>query len=198
MAEQEEYPYPRRGEMYDASDEGEEEAALANDPASARLRYKARTMIGATGSRHLGHRRRASLAGSSLGLPASMLSHLEGVAEGDEGRARTVTRRRVVDTSDLRQCAILQTRLKEIKTYPEMATFQADSLGRDDLDGGSDGGFGSASRKAALMSVPGMATQSTRSMFIFSEENFIRKYAKIIIEWGYPFMVLMFVGGEEG
>ena len=25
-----------------------------------------------------------------------------------------------------------------------------------------------------------------RSLFIFSEENFIRKYAKIIIEWGYP------------
>jgi len=27
---------------------------------------------------------------------------------------------------------------------------------------------------------------SERSLFIFSEENFIRKYAKIIIEWGYP------------
>jgi len=25
-----------------------------------------------------------------------------------------------------------------------------------------------------------------RSLFIFSEENFVRKYAKIIIEWGYP------------
>jgi len=30
------------------------------------------------------------------------------------------------------------------------------------------------------------ATLSERSLFIFSEENFIRKYAKIIIEWGYP------------
>ena len=87
--------------------------------ASARLRYKARTMIGATGSRHLDQRRRASLASGSMGLPASMLSHLEGVAEGDERRARPVMRRRVVDTSDLRTCAILQTRLKEIKTYPE-------------------------------------------------------------------------------
>jgi len=27
---------------------------------------------------------------------------------------------------------------------------------------------------------------ANRSLFIFSEENFIRKYAKIIIEWGYP------------
>ena len=30
------------------------------------------------------------------------------------------------------------------------------------------------------------ATLGERSLFIFSEENFIRKYAKIIIEWGYP------------
>ncbi|KAL8602090.1 hypothetical protein ACOMHN_007360 [Nucella lapillus] len=88
--------------------------------ASARLRYKARTMIGATGSRHLGQRRRASLASSSLGLSPTMLSHLESVSETSETRSRPATRRRVVDTSDLRTCAILQTRLKEIKTpYPE-------------------------------------------------------------------------------
>ena len=30
------------------------------------------------------------------------------------------------------------------------------------------------------------ASLRERSLFIFSEENFIRKYAKIIIEWGYP------------
>lgn len=30
------------------------------------------------------------------------------------------------------------------------------------------------------------AALSKRSLFIFSEENFIRKYAKLIIEWGYP------------
>ena len=29
------------------------------------------------------------------------------------------------------------------------------------------------------------ALLANRSLFIFSEENFIRKYAKIIIEWGY-------------
>jgi hypothetical protein len=28
---------------------------------------------------------------------------------------------------------------------------------------------------------------NTRALFIFSDENLIRKYAKIIIEWGYPF-----------
>jgi len=27
---------------------------------------------------------------------------------------------------------------------------------------------------------------TNRSLFVFSEHNFVRKYAKIIIEWGYP------------
>jgi len=35
------------------------------------------------------------------------------------------------------------------------------------------------------------ASLSERSLFIFSEENFIRKYAKIIIEWGNPFSVCL-------
>jgi len=35
------------------------------------------------------------------------------------------------------------------------------------------------------------ASLSERSLFIFSEENFIRKYAKIIIEWGYPLPLLL-------
>lgn len=39
-------------------------------------------------------------------------------------------------------------------------------------------------RVKKLLSLPG---QNTRSLFIFSEENIIRKYARIIIEWGYPF-----------
>jgi len=30
---------------------------------------------------------------------------------------------------------------------------------------------------------------SNRSLFIFSEHNFVRKYAKIIIEWGYPLCI---------
>ncbi len=39
-------------------------------------------------------------------------------------------------------------------------------------------------RLCELLSIPG---SNTRSMFIFSEENFIRRYARMIIEWGYPF-----------
>jgi hypothetical protein len=29
--------------------------------------------------------------------------------------------------------------------------------------------------------------ETSRSLFIFSEENIVRKYARMIIEWGYPF-----------
>lgn len=28
---------------------------------------------------------------------------------------------------------------------------------------------------------------TSRSLFVFGEENFVRKYARMIIEWGYPF-----------
>jgi hypothetical protein len=34
--------------------------------------------------------------------------------------------------------------------------------------------------------------QSTRALFIFSDENIVRKYAKLIIEWGpFEYMVLL-------
>jgi hypothetical protein len=32
-----------------------------------------------------------------------------------------------------------------------------------------------------------LPSENTRSLFIFSEENIVRKYAQLIIEWGYPF-----------
>lgn len=41
-------------------------------------------------------------------------------------------------------------------------------------------------RVKKFLSLPG---ENTRSLFIFSEENIIRKYARIIIEWGYPFLI---------
>lgn len=37
-----------------------------------------------------------------------------------------------------------------------------------------------------LLSLPSI---NTRSLFIFSEENLIRKYARMIIEWGYPLKI---------
>ncbi|XP_064616955.1 voltage-dependent calcium channel type A subunit alpha-1-like [Liolophura sinensis] len=164
------------------------DTVTSDEEATNRLRYKARTMIGAAGSRHMSQRRRASLATTTL--HPSYLSHLEQVAEGREsGRRPAAPRRRAVDTSDYRTCAILQTRLKTMKHYPEISTFSSDGCGRDDADytTGADGSLRHVARKAANLSLPGVGPASTRSLFIFSEENFIRKYAKIIIEWGYPF-----------
>lgn len=67
-----------------------------------------------------------------------------------------------------------------------MNTFSADTGGRDDGDYTHDGSLQFVAKKAATVSLPGMGSSTNRSLFIFSEENFIRKYAKIIIEWGYP------------
>ena len=162
-------------------------------PASARLRYKARTMIGATGSRHIAQRRRASLA--TPAASPSMFSTLHQLAEEDEeGPKLPAVRRRAVDTSDYRTCAILQTRLKNVKHYPEMATFTVGGSGQDDRDynGPYDGNIRHVAKRAATLSLPGTLGSNSRSLFIFSEENFIRKYAKIIIEWGpFEYMVLL-------
>ena len=66
----------------------------------------------------------------------------------------------------------------------------------DDMGGmgsGGNGGAGAdssltgAARRATRLQLPGMGRSNTRSLFIFSEDNFIRKYAQIIIEGGYPF-----------
>lgn len=31
---------------------------------------------------------------------------------------------------------------------------------------------------------------NNRSLFIFSDDNVLRKYARMIIEWGYPFFII--------
>lgn len=47
-------------------------------------------------------------------------------------------------------------------------------------------------RRTLSMGLPGLGNTPTRSLCIFSEENIIRKYAKIIIEWGpFEYMVLL-------
>ena len=78
------------------------------------------------------------------------------------------------------------------------AQLSADSeLGGDDVgDRGGGGGraaggrsdsLGGAARRTTRLHLPGMSQSNTRSLFIFSDDNFIRKYAQLIIEWGYPF-----------
>ena len=72
-----------------------------------------------------------------------------------------------------------------------MASFTGMNRDGDDMTGPVDGTLGQATSRAAHLSLPGFGNSNTRSLFIFSEENFIRKYAKIIIEWGYPFSVFI-------
>src|SRR6218665_2730396 len=79
--------------------------------------------------------------------------------------------------------------------------FRMTNLSGVDLDGTNDGGrtepgriketsLPGLAKKTTRLQLPGLgsgsARSSSRSLFIFSEENFIRKYAQIIIEWGYP------------
>jgi len=64
-----------------------------------------------------------------------------------------------------------------------------DSEMADDLTGGRNArtdSLSGAARKTTRLHLPGMSQTNTRSLFIFSDDNFIRKYAQIIIEWGYP------------
>jgi len=71
------------------------------------------------------------------------------------------------------------------------AQMSADSELGDDMHGGRTAGartdsLGGAAKRTTRLQLPGMTQSNTRSLFIFSEDNFIRKYAQIIIEWGYP------------
>ncbi|CAC5382662.1 CACNA1B [Mytilus coruscus] len=80
----------------------------------------------------------------------------------------------------------------EIEHDPRMATFTVGGGGQEDGDGPYDGNIRHVAKKAANLSLPGTLGSNSRSLFIFSEENFIRKYAKIIIEWGpFEYMVLL-------
>ncbi|XP_074655928.1 voltage-dependent calcium channel type A subunit alpha-1-like [Tubulanus polymorphus] len=150
-------------------------------------------MIGAAGSRHVSQRRRSSLAS----LPPTSLNlfrqNLGGIAEGDEEQVKlpSIPRRRAVDRSDYRTCALLQQQLKNIKTYPEMANLTADGHAGDGSNM-QDNSLRSVAKKNATLSLPGLGVNGNRSLFIFSEENCVRKYAKIIIEWGpFEYMVLL-------
>ena len=76
-----------------------------------------------------------------------------------------------------------------------MANLSADSGGMDEMGrvNSQDNSLQSVARRATNLSLPGLGAANTRSLFIFSEENFIRKYAKTIIEWGYPFCIHLWV-----
>ncbi|CAH1786622.1 unnamed protein product [Owenia fusiformis] len=77
-----------------------------------------------------------------------------------------------------------------MEAFARMANFSADSSGGDER-GSKENSLRNLTKRATNLSLPGLAG-NTRSLWIFSEENFIRKYAKIIIEWGpFEYMVLL-------
>ena len=87
-------------------------------------------MIGATGSRHMSARRRSSAAAGIspshmlLGSRSSGLGSLSEAGDGSTGSARQpVARRRAVDTSDLRSCALVQTKMKTWKKLSRVSIF---------------------------------------------------------------------------
>lgn len=53
---------------------------------------------------------------------------------------------------------------------------------------GGDSSLRNVAKRSNHVSLPGLSGAASRSLFIFSEENCIRKNAKLIIEWGYPFL----------
>ncbi|VDP65401.1 unnamed protein product [Echinostoma caproni] len=54
-------------------------------------------------------------------------------------------------------------------------------------DTSRDTSMRSLAKRTLHIGLPGLQPASHKALFLFSEENAIRKYSKIIIEWGYPF-----------
>ncbi len=81
-------------------------------------------------------------------------------------------------------------KLRYFSLFYRMAGLSADSGGGDDGPrlGSQENSLRNVAKRSHQLSLPGMGATNTRSLFIFSEENFIRKYARLIIEWGYPFL----------
>ena len=76
-------------------------------------------------------------------------------------------------------------------SFTRMANLTSDQGGCDDMGrraDSPDASLRNIAKRATNISLPGIAAANTRSLFIFSDENFIRKYAKLIIEWGYPLL----------
>ena len=53
-------------------------------------------------------------------------------------------------------------------------------------DSGQEMTLKSATKNIRNITLPGLDRSRTRSLFVFGEDNSVRKYAKMIVEWGYP------------
>ncbi|XP_070531534.1 voltage-dependent calcium channel type A subunit alpha-1-like isoform X2 [Ptychodera flava] len=153
-------------------------------------------------------RRRGSLTGSPRSSQLSLEGEYEQTArvrgrtpEGSPTQDRPRTYRRNADVS-IRDTALAAERLKQrstdklnhIQRENEMATFayggQEESV--DGIPQGQETTTGSRSSIARKQYDGEKKVPRTRSLFIFSEDNFIRKYAKKITEWPpFEYLVLM-------
>uniref|UniRef100_A0A915L855 Uncharacterized protein n=1 Tax=Romanomermis culicivorax TaxID=13658 RepID=A0A915L855_ROMCU len=79
----------------------------------------------------------------------------------------------------------------EISRLARLTSEDGKQSSKDGVIGGASGApFGNAERKitgAALSGVP-FKEKGPSSLFIFSSDNFVRRYASNLIEWPYPFL----------
>uniref|UniRef100_F1KW20 Voltage-dependent P/Q-type calcium channel subunit alpha-1A n=1 Tax=Ascaris suum TaxID=6253 RepID=F1KW20_ASCSU len=114
-------------------------------------------------------------------------------AEGEDGYGGP-HRRRVVDVSDHKTCALLVTKIKEAQRN------QSPSLAAEEArkeQNRADGGFGIATGRRPPLTSSSSKEKGPSSLFIFSEDNIVRRNAKTIIEWGpFEYFILLTIIGN--
>ncbi|XP_023217399.1 voltage-dependent calcium channel type A subunit alpha-1-like isoform X2 [Centruroides sculpturatus] len=161
-------------------------------------------MIGAAGSRHMNSRRRGSSPNISplfYHSAKSPLSQHKEESEDGEGRLSVpempmgvrLNRRRAVDTSDHKTCALLQTKLKGLKLEDiALTALNAEAAGLGEAGIFSD--YGSLRKREIFHSEMARKRgqqlkrgEGPSSLFLLSDKNIVRRCTKFIIEWPYPF-----------
>nr|CAH8840092.1 unnamed protein product [Trichobilharzia regenti] len=76
-------------------------------------------------------------------------------------------------------------------TNKQSATVLYKAENDSSLESAKDASMRNLAKRTLTIGIPGLRSSSHKTLFIFSEENAIRKYSKIIIEWGpFEYMVL--------
>ena len=70
------------------------------------------------------------------------------------------------------------------ETIEELEKFDRDTGNRG--EGDEEFSLRNVSRRLNKLDSQGSKKSNTRSLFLFGEDNVIRRYAQMIIEWGYP------------
>ncbi|XGW32512.1 hypothetical protein V3C99_017226 [Haemonchus contortus] len=136
--------------------------------------------------------RRASLHPNTSPRPLDTSSTCSSTFE-EERLYSSPARRRVVNVSDHKTCALLMTRMKEANRLPSPSQLAAEEARREQKT--ESGPF--AVRKSTLASNAPVKEKGPSSLFIFSEDNFIRRNAKAIIEWGpFEYFILLTIIGN--